>query len=441
MTLFDRFKKQAASDDSGDADDDASSPIGQAMSVNDTARKKQQLLLGGAGALALVSSCWWIFGGDAAPVGMEGSQAKVIKVATGDLVNRNMSEEEWMARSENRFDSTENRLRGIDGQAAQLAAMQKEMDALRGQNSAMSSDGQRVLSAYQTENETLKSQIASTPAAPAALPGPTALYGPGSPALYQQAGGPSAAGIAASSPREVKTVSFTSGPGGNATRAERGTTVYSDSPDYLPANSFATARVIVGVDASVGVASQTDPLPVVLRITGPARSVADNGRVLTTKIQGCLINGAARGDLSSEKVYVKLQRMTCAQPGGRYAVSEVKGFIAFAGKSGVRGRVVSREGSLITQAFLAGLAGGFGRGFSANTSSLFQGTNVSVNGKRPQLGPAEILQGGVGEGVSSAADTVSKYLIERAEQYQPVIEMPTGIDVEIVFLDGAFVRN
>ena len=169
--------------------------------------------------------------------------------------------------------------------------------------------------------------------------------------------------------------------------------------------------------------------------------MADNGRVLTTKIQGCLINGAARGDLSSEKVYVKLQRMTCAQPGGRYAVSEVKGFIAFAGKSGVRGRVVSREGSLITQAFLAGLAGGFGRAFSANTNSLFQGTNVSVGGKRPQLGAGEILQGGVGEGVSEAADTVSKYLIERAEQYQPVIEMPTGIDVEIVFLDGAFVRN
>lgn len=70
-------------------------------------------------------------------------------------------------------------------------------------------------------------------------------------------------------------------------------------------------------------------MPVVLRVTGPARSVYQNGRLLTTKIEGCLINGAARGDLSSEKVYVKLQKMTCPQPGGRYAVSEVKGFIAF----------------------------------------------------------------------------------------------------------------
>ena len=40
-----------------------------------------------------------------------------------------------------------------------------------------------------------------------------------------------------------------------------------------------------------------------------------------------------------------------------------------------------------------------------------------------------------------AADTVSKYLIERAEQYQPIVEMPTGIEVEVVFLDGVYVRN
>ena len=83
MKLFDRFKKQTPSDDSIDGDDDGMSPIGQAMSVNDAARKKQQLLLGGAGAIALVASCWWIFGGDAVTPGdgsgdMEGSDRKSV---------------------------------------------------------------------------------------------------------------------------------------------------------------------------------------------------------------------------------------------------------------------------------------------------------------------------------------------------------------------------
>jgi conjugal transfer pilus assembly protein TraB len=156
---------------------------------------------------------------------------------------------------------------------------------------------------------------------------------------------------------EVKMVNFQTTETGNASRVAKGNTVYTDSVNYLPPNSFASAKVIVGVDASAGVNSQSDPLPVVLRVTGPARSVFQNGRLLTTKIEGCLINGAARGDLSAEKVYVKLQKMTCPQPGGRYAVSEVKGFIAFGGKTGVRGRVVSREGGLVTQAFIAGLFG------------------------------------------------------------------------------------
>ena len=134
--------------------------------------------------------------------------------------------------------------------------------------------------------------------------------------------------------------------------------------------------------------------------------------------------------------------MTCDQPGGRVAVSEVKGFISFAGKTGVRGRVVSREGSLVSQALLAGIVGGFGRGFSANANSVFSGDRRKVpTASAQKLSPGDIVSGGLGQGAGDAADTVSKYLIERAEQYQPVVEMPTGIDVEIVFLDGVYVRN
>ena len=88
-----------------------------------------------------------------------------------------------------------------------------------------------------------------------------------------------------------------------------------------------------------------------------------------------------------------------------------------------------------------GTAGGFGRGFAANTQSVLQGSNVQVNGERQKLGAGELLEGGLGEGVATSADMVSKYLIERAEQYQPVIEMPTGIDVEIVFLEGVFISG
>src|SRR3546814_9111992 len=85
------------------------------------------------------------------------------------------------------------------------------------------------------------------------------------------------------------------------------------------------------------------------------------------------------------------------------------------------------------QAFFAGLVGGIGRGFSANSSSFLSGATTIVDGKREKLSTGDIAKGGIGEGVSQAGDMLSQYLIERAEQYQPVIEMPTGVEVEIVF--------
>ena len=439
MALSDIFGRKRRPLDGGS---EGVSPVADELATNDAVRRRQRLLLAGVAGAGLVLSSFWIFSGneDEAKLGEDG--VSEVNVSTKDLVNRNLSQQEWMALSENRFQSTENQLKSIDGQQQRLEMLTAQVEALKGQNQAMQADGQRVLSAYQSENEQLRRQAAER-RTPEPAPGPAALYGPGGPQAYQRpesaAGGRPIGPVPSGS--EVKLVSFTTADNGTATRVAKGNTVYTDSINYLPPNSFAQAKVIVGVDASAGVTSQTDPLPVVLRVTGPARSVFQNGRMLTTKIEGCLVNGAARGDLSSEKVYVKLQKMTCPQPGGRYAVSEVKGFIAFGGKTGVRGRVVSREGSLVTQAFLAGLAGGFGRGFSANANSVFQGTNITTNGQRQKLSTGDILEGGFGEGVAQAGDMVSKYLIERAEQYQPVIEMPTGIDVEIVFLEGVYVRN
>ncbi|MGF7151633.1 conjugal transfer pilus assembly protein TraB [Sphingomonas zeicaulis] len=448
MALADFFKRKRKSLDSGATatDGDDVSPVAGDLGTNESVRKRQVLLLSIIGGVLGLAALFWIFGDSKSEetAAGDGANGDKVEVSTKDIMNRNLSEQEWMALSEERFTSAEHQLKSVDGQQRRLAELEAEIGSLRGQNTSMQADGQRVVSAYQEENEQLRRQLAerrTAPPPPAA--GPAAMYGPNGPQAYERPG--SAAGKGALPPAmpggEVKTIAFQSTKGGTAKPVEAGTTVYTDSVNYLPPNSFASAKVIVGVDASAGVGSQTDPLPVVLRITGPARSVFQNGKLLTTKVEGCLVNGAARGDLSSEKVYVKLQKMTCPQPGGRYAVSEVKGFLAFAGKTGVRGRVVSREGGLVMQAFIAGLAGGFGRGFSANANSVFQGTTVNTDGKRDKLSTSEILEGGFGEGVAQTGDMVSKYLIERAEQYQPVIEMPTGIDVEVVFLEGVYVRN
>ena len=440
------FRKQPkaldAQDEGGGGEIDDLGELGQ----NAASEKRQKMLLfGGGGALALLAMVWILQPSTETEPGLEAANAEdEVEVSTDDLVNQRLTDKEWMALSENQLQMQGNQIRGLEGQLGRVEAMQAEIDTLRAEKQAMTADGTRVLSAFESENQQLRQQLAAAQAGQGgAAPGPAAMYGPGAPHTYRPAGAAGAPADAAVPMRsnEIDLVSFGGETAGTASPIGRGSTAYTDSPNYLPPNSIARAKVVVGVDATTSVRSQSDPLPVVLRITGPARSVYADGRLLRTNIEGCMVNGAAQGDLSSEKVYVRLQRMTCPQPGGRFAVSEVKGFIAFGGKTGVRGNVVSREGGLVSQAFLAGLVGGFGRGFSANSQAVFAGSQVLTDGERDQLSTGDILEGGFGSGVGEAGDMVSQYLIERAEQYQPVIEMPTGIDVEVVFLEGVFIRN
>lgn len=435
----------------GEIDDDIGAAA-DAAAVNDDVQRKQMMLFGAIAAVVAIGGSYYVFSGDDEAKSLAAKGAGVTtEISTDDMLNRNLSEREWMGQSEAQISAQGQNIKALDNRVNEIEQLRGQLAQSNAEKASMTSDGQRVMAAYESENSQLKAALQAAQqsrVAPQAFAGPQRMYGTQAAGTYRPAAVGNQAAASSSLPsapilaNEVKLVSFGDGKSaGNASPVDRGNTVYSDSASYLPPNSIAPAKIIVGVDASAGVNSQSDPLPVVLRITGPARSVYDRGKLLTTNIAGCLVNGAARGDLSSEKVYVKLQRMTCPQPNGRFAVSEVKGFIAFGGKTGVRGRVVSREGALVGQAFLAGLAGGFGRGFGANSNSLLSGTNISVDGRREELSTGDILKGGFGEGVAQSGDMVSKYLIERAEQYQPVIEIPTGIDVEIVFLDGVFVSN
>ena len=146
--------------------------------------------------------------------------------------------------------------------------------------------------------------------------------------------------------------------------------------------------------------SQGDPRPVLMRITGPAWTAAEDGTALQVDVDGCTVTGAAHGDLSSEKVYVRFRTMTCAGPEpGTVIETDVAGFVAGSGKTGVRGPVVSREGALVEKAFLAGVVSGLGQGVSQafQPQAVATGTGAAV----ANTGLGDIGRAGLGAGASS----------------------------------------
>ena len=430
---MDFLKRKPKDLDAAELDQHDALDASGSIAENSQTQKRQKMLMFGLGGVIAIAGAMYVLDSDET-IETAMADGNETTVSTDALMNRQRVDQEWVAMYEGQINSQDQRLKGVEAQGQQLTQMQSEIEALRGENAAMARDGQRVLEAYERENQQLRQQVQRGNSRPTA-PGPVAAA--------QAVGVPPTQGPGAAAPppprraNDVQMVSFAAASG-TASRIDPSNSpaVYTDSPNYLPPNSIAKATVVVGVDATTNTRSQSDPLPVLLRITGPARSVYGEGKLLATRVQGCMVNGAAYGDLSSEKVYVKLQRMTCAQPGGRFAVSEVKGFIAFGGKVGVRGRVVSREGSLTTQAFLAGLVSSAGSAINGSFNQPFL-----TDGGRENPDAGEIGLRALGGGAEQAGTTVSEYLIERAEQYQPVIEMPTGAHVEVVFLDGTFIRN
>ena len=210
--------------------------------------------------------------------------------------------------------------------------------------------------------------------------------------------------------------------------------------EYIPANSYAQAKLISGVDAGVGVSSEANPRQTLLRITGEAVSAGIGAEYLKTdRLIGCLLSAKAVGDISSEKAYLDGVLLTCAVDKHTAVEVPVKAYITSHAKSGIRGEVVSREGDMVLKSFLSGLASGFGSGIQQMSQPGFQVSGSGFASNSAKAG--DIFKSGLGSGASNSGDMLSQYFIKRAEQYQPVISVDEGIEVYVVFQEGFSLRE
>ena len=406
-------------------------------------RRRQLLLFSVIAAVLLVAVAGWLgMGGGKAPAPRSGIEA--------EIAGPDMPEKVWTRRSEARLGQIETKQREMQQAARTLRA---DNDRLRAKLETDAANARTVIDRQAALIDEMQRRL-QAPAQPGSTQGNAPGNAPGNasgkdPWFRGQAaprapGGQPAAAPPAPAPM-IETFELKGGPRSSASDLRSGPELVADAAirpveTWLPAGSHAEAVVLAGVDAAAGVSSQGDPRPVLLRIVGPAwtaaRSGSGDGTAMQVDVDGCTVTGAAHGDLSSEKVYVRFRTMTCAGPRpGTVIETPVAGFVAGSGKTGVRGPVVSREGALVEKAFLAGMISGVGQG----VAQAFQPQAVATGGGASVANTAlgDIGRAGLGAGASSAGQKVADYMIRRAEQYQPVIQLQAGTKVTLVFLEGA----
>lgn len=198
---------------------------------------------------------------------------------------------------------------------------------------------------------------------------------------------------------------------------------------YLPTGSFSTAVLLSGMDAPTGGQAKSQPVPVLLR-------VMDAGQLpnfWNSNVDNCHVTGAAHGDISSERAHIRLETLTCVLVNGDVIEEAVKGYVAGEdGKAGLRGRLVSKQGSLIAKSLLAGVASGIG----SSINQQYQQVSTSALGNVTSIEADKALQAGLATGTSNALEKVADFYIARANETYPIIEVDANRIGEIILLGG-----
>lgn len=198
----------------------------------------------------------------------------------------------------------------------------------------------------------------------------------------------------------------------------------------IPAGTVVKAVLVSGADCTVAVQKPTGPNMVLLR-------TLDYGRLpkkVRVALKGGVIVGNAIGDLASERVYVRAERITLVEPNGNFVETEVSAYISGEdGREGMRGIVVDRSGQIMTRAFFASFMQGVGDTLEGylNNQTIEKLSGVSPSKTILNL---DMLQTSALQGSSNAFNKFAEYYIKRAEQLQPAIQIAAGRIVDVVFV-------
>jgi len=197
----------------------------------------------------------------------------------------------------------------------------------------------------------------------------------------------------------------------------------------LPTGSFARAVLLSGVDAPTGGLARTNPHPVLLRVM----ELAQLPNRYRSRIKECFVTAAAYGDLSAERAYMRLEKLSCVLKTGEVLDLAAKGYVTGEdGKNGFRGKVVSKQGQLIARALFAGIASGLGSSIAQSYAQVA----TSPLGTVQSVDPSDVAQVGLATGVSNALEKVADFYIERANELYPIIEVDSARIGEIVLTDA-----
>lgn len=194
-------------------------------------------------------------------------------------------------------------------------------------------------------------------------------------------------------------------------------------------DGFVKGVLLAGVAAPTGLKGQKMPLATLIRL----EDMAFLPNEWRGEIQGCLALGEAYGDLSAERVYIRINAVSCMTKDGKYLRAESTGYVVEDGHGslvGLAGKPRSRRGYFLARRLFVDIVNGIAKAFR------FTSTTVSVTplgGTVESYDTKDSLKLAFGTAGDTAAKNLSEFFKTLAEETFPVIEVSAGRQLYIVF--------
>ncbi|MDT0618574.1 TrbI/VirB10 family protein [Salinisphaera sp. P385] len=199
----------------------------------------------------------------------------------------------------------------------------------------------------------------------------------------------------------------------------------------MPAGSILSGVLITGMDAPTGNQARSEPVPSLIRV----KTEATLPNYFAFDVRECFVLAAGFGDLSSERVFLRAERISCIRASdGRVVEKSIDAYASGEdGKTGVRGRLVSRAGSVLANSLLAGFASGVSQAFGQQRVPIVS-TNPDQGFFTPSAG--DLASSGLSGGASNALERLADYYLQFAEETFPVIEVDAMRQVNFILVRG-----
>lgn len=218
-----------------------------------------------------------------------------------------------------------------------------------------------------------------------------------------------------------------SGSAAPAAQAEKETAA------YIPSGSILRGVLLSGMDAPTSSHTQKNPMPAAIRVKHQA--ILPNFHKYD--IRECFIIASGYGVLSTERVSLRTETLSCVRNDGGVIETTLQGYIVGEdGKAGMRGKLVQRQGQLIARSLMAGVFSGLANAARPQPIAAVNTSPGSETGyQTPNIGDA--MASGIGEGTSNSLDQIAQYYLDAAKSVFPVIQLDAGRSVEVILVKGA----